>query len=188
MTGNFPRLTEILSVNFRNLTRFPSNLVVSPKSDKIVLDLSGNQINSLTYAVARYNRGDQGTRLYQNISKLWLTRNKISVFTHECLPKDLEELYLDNNHIARFQQSDINYFDSLVNRTNLRLRLGNNPYSCSCDSTPLFHFIKSRGANLEDQHTVKMKCDSQLVKSKLNQNMEILNNSEATGVVEVKPG
>ena len=147
------------------MTRFPSNLVlVSKKSDKIVLDLSGNQINNLTYAVARYNNGDEGARLYQNISQLFLTRNQISVFQHGCLPPDLEELYLDQNQISQFQQSDINYLDSLVDRTNLRLRLGNNPYSCSCDSTPLFHFIKNRGATLEDQHTVKMKCDSQLVK------------------------
>ena len=146
------------------MTRFPSNLVVSAKSDKIVLDLSGNQISNLTYAVSRYNNGDEGARLYQNISQLFLTRNQISVFQHGCLPRDLEELYLDKNHITKFQQSDINYFDSLVNRTNLRLRLGNNPYSCSCDSTPLFHFIKNRGAKLEDQHTVMMKCDSEQVK------------------------
>ena len=114
--------------------------------------------------MARYHNQDEGARLYQNISKLFLTRNQISVFQHGCLPPDLEELYLDQNQISQFQQSDINYLDSLVDRTNLRLRLGNNPYSCSCDSTPLFHFIKNRGATLEDQHTVKMKCDSQLVK------------------------
>ena len=114
--------------------------------------------------MARYNNLDEGAKLYQKISKLFLTRNEISVFKHGCLPPDLEELYLDQNHISQFSVYDINYFDSLVNRTKLRLRLGNNPYSCSCDSTPLFHFIKNRGAKLEDQHTVMMKCDSQLVK------------------------
>ena len=140
------------------MTRFPSNLVLSEKSEKIVLDLSGNQISNLTYAVARYNNLDEGARLYQKISKLFLTRNQISVFKHGCLPPDLEELYLDNNHISQFQQSDINYFDSLVNRTNLRLRLGNNPYSCSCQSTPLYHFIKNRGTKVEDQHLVTLRC------------------------------
>ena len=146
------------------MTRFPSNLVLSEKSEKIVLDLSGNQISNLTYAVARYNNLDEGARLYQKISKLFLTRNQISVFKHGCLPPDLEELYLDQNHISQFQQSDINYFDSLVNRTNLKLRLGNNPYSCNCDSTPLFHFIKNRGAKLKDQHTIRIKCDYLSVK------------------------
>ena len=164
MRGNFPGQAEHFSCYFRNLTRFPSNLVLSDKSEKIVLDLSGNQIENLTYAVARYHNQDEGARLYQNISKLFLTRNQISVFQHGCLPPDLEELYLDQNHISQFSVYDINYFDSLVNRTKLRLRLGNNPYSCSCDSTPLFHFIKNRGAKLEDQHTVMMKCDSQEVK------------------------
>ena len=173
------------------MTRFPSNLVLIEKSEKIVLDLSGNQISNLTYAVARYNNLDEGARLYQNISKLFLTRNQISVFKHERLPRDLEELYLDNNHISQFQQSDINYFDSLVNRTSLRLRLGNNPYSCSCQSTPLFHFIKNRGAKLEDQHTIRMKCDSEKVKIQTNNEISghySLGFTATPGVVEVKTG
>merc|ERR1719461_2081476 len=145
----------------RNLTRFPSNLLLIAKSDKIVLDLSGNQISNLNYAVERYTSGDESAKLYQKISKLFLTGNQISVFKHDCLPGDLEELYLDRNRISEFQQSDINYFELLINRTNLRLRLGNNPYSCSCDSTPLFHLIKNNGAKLNDTHTIMMKCDSQ---------------------------
>jgi hypothetical protein len=52
----------------------------------------------------------------------------------ESLPPDLKVLWLDNNLIERFQQTDINYFDSLINRTNLKLKLGHNPFSCSCDS------------------------------------------------------
>ena len=52
----------------------------------------------------------------------------------DSLPPDLKVLWLDNNQIERFQQTDINYFDGLVNRTSLRLKLGNNPYACSCDS------------------------------------------------------
>ena len=111
----------------------------------------------------RYNSRDEGAKLYQKISQLFLTRNQISVFKHGCLPPDLEELYLDRNRISEFQQSDINYFEDLIKRTNLRLRLGNNPYSCSCDSTPLFHLIKNRGAKLNDTHTIMMKCDSQQV-------------------------
>jgi len=71
----------------RNLTSLPSTLVLSDKSDKIVLDLSGNQIENLTYAVARYHNQDEGARLYQNISKLFLTRNQISVFQHGFCPR-----------------------------------------------------------------------------------------------------
>jgi hypothetical protein len=52
----------------------------------------------------------------------------------DSLPPDLKVLWLDHNQIQRFQQTDINYFDGLVNRTSLRLKLGHNPYSCSCDS------------------------------------------------------
>ena len=152
--------TELRSIilYFSELTRFPSNLVVSQRSRKIVLDLSGNNIQNLSYAVARYNEVDEAAKLFRNISKLYLSKNKIKVFHHFWLPNDLEELYLDNNDISQLQQSDINYFDSLVNRTNLRLRLGNNPYSCSCQSTPLYHFIKNRGTKVEDQHLVTLRC------------------------------
>ena len=138
---------------------------MSQKSKKIVLDLSGNNIQNLSYAVARYNEVDDKAKLFRNISKLYLSKNHIKVFHHFWLPNDLEELYLDNNQISQFQQSDINYFDSLVNRTKLKLRLGKNPYSCSCQSTPLYHFIKNRGAKVEDQHLVKLRCqDGEVLK------------------------
>ena len=149
------------------MTTFPSQLVLVRGSDTISLDMSSNRITNVSRAVESFYNSSVA-RHYANITRLYLSHNQIQTFNQESLPPALEELYLDNNHIARFQQSDINYFDSLVNRTNFRLRLGNNPYSCSCDSTPLFHFIKNRGAKLEDLHTVMMKCDSQLVKSKLN--------------------
>ena len=146
------------------LTRFPNNLVLSPKSEKIVLDLSGNQIQNLSYAVSRYYTNlDDDAKLYQNISRLRLSRNQITVFTHGCLPSDLEELYLDNNRISTFQQSDINYFDNLVQQSEsesrIKLKLGNNPYTCSCDTTPLYHFIKNRAAKV-DVDLIKMKCET----------------------------
>ena len=140
---------------------------MSQKSEKIVLDLSGNNIQNLSYAVARYKEEDEAAKLYQNISKLFLSRNQINEFHHFLLPHDLEELYLDNNHISEFHQSDINYFDSLVNRTKLRLKLGRNPYSCNCHSTPLYHFIKNRGAKVEDQHLITLKCETGEVKGLL---------------------
>ena len=146
------------------MTRFPNNLTLIQKYEKIVLDLSGNQIQNLSFAVSRYYSNQDEARLFQKISRLSLSRNKINVFNHGWLPPNLEELYLDNNRISKFQQSDINYFDNLVQQSNngIRLKLGNNPYSCSCDSSPLYHFVKNRGAKL-DQHLIKMKCDADQV-------------------------
>ena len=147
---------------YSGLTRFPNNLTLIQKSEKIVLDLSGNQIQDLSFAVSRYYSNQDEARLFQKISRLNLSKNQINVFNHGWLPPNLEELYLDNNRISKFQQSDINYFDNLVRRSTINgtsLKLGNNPYSCSCDSSPLYHFVKNRGAKL-DQHLIKMKCDA----------------------------
>ena len=144
------------------MTRFPNNLTLIEKSEKIVLDLSGNKIQDLSFAVSRYYSNHDEAKLFQKISRLSLSRNQINVFNHGWLPPNLEELYLDNNRISKFQQSDINYFDNLVRRSTINgtsLKLGNNPYSCSCDSSPLYHFVKNRGAKL-DQHLIKMKCDA----------------------------
>ena len=147
------------------MTRFPNNLTLIEKSEKIVLDLSGNQIQNLSFAVSRYYSNQDEARLFQKISRLSLSRNQINVFNHGWLPPDLEELYLDNNRISKFQQSDINYFDNLVRRSTINgtsLKLGNNPYSCSCESNPLYYFVKNRGDRL-DQHLIKMKCDADQV-------------------------
>ena len=144
-------------------------MVLSQKSQKIVLDLSGNQIQNLSFAVSRYYSNQDEAKLFQNISRLSLSRNQINVFNHGWLPSDLEELYLDNNRISKFQQSDINYFDNLVRDSTIngtRLKLGNNPYSCSCDSSPLYHFVKNRGARL-DQHTIKLKCEGEKMNRQL---------------------
>ena len=146
------------------MTRFPNNLTLIQKSEKIVLDLSGNKIQDLSFAVSRYYSNHDEAKLFQKISRLSLSGNEITVFNHSWLPPNLQELYLDNNRISKFQQSDINYFDNLVQQSNngTRLKLGNNPYSCSCDSIPLYNFVKNRGDRL-DQHLIKMKCDADQV-------------------------
>ena len=146
------------------MTRFPNNLTLIQKSEKIVLDLSGNKIEDLSFAVSRYYSNMDDAKLFQKISRLSLSGNKITVFNHGWLPPNLEELYLDNNRISKFEQSDIDYFDHLVQQSTTngtRLKLGNNPYSCSCDSSPLSYFVKNRGDML-DQHLIRLKCDAEV--------------------------
>merc|ERR1711988_1428854 len=133
-------------------------------------DLHGllQQIQDLSFAVSRYYSNQDKVKLFQKVSRLSLSRNQINVFNHSWLPPNLQELYLDNNRISKFQQSDINYFDNLVQKSinGTRLKLGNNPYSCSCDSNPLYYFVKNREDRL-DQHLIKMKCDADQTASQL---------------------
>ena len=143
-----------------NLTRFPSKLILAPGSNTISLDMSNNKIQNVSYAVERfYENPNNETLHYKNITKLYLSHNQISVFHQECMPPYLQELYLDNNQISSFKQSDVNFFDRLVDK-NLTMKLGNNPYECSCDSKAIYHFVRDRGAKIQDRNSLEIICDT----------------------------
>eukprot|EP00092_Neocalanus_flemingeri_P010223 GFUD01011014.1.p1 GENE.GFUD01011014.1~~GFUD01011014.1.p1 ORF type:complete len:847 (+),score=141.65 GFUD01011014.1:252-2792(+) len=142
----------------RSMTTFPTDLVLVEKhSDTIRLNMEHNQIQNLSKAVEKYYKTSNNN--YKYITHLYLSNNIIQTFHQECLPPNLKELFLDNNRIKSFKQTDINYFDSLVNRTNLELKLGNNLYECDCESRALFHFVKNRGSKIKDLNLVQLKCE-----------------------------
>ena len=71
------------------------------------------------------------------------------------MPPYLEELYIDNNLISSFRPSDVDFFNRLVDNSNLTMKLGNNPYKCSCDSKELYYFVKYGGGRIKDRYLVK---------------------------------
>ena len=71
------------------------------------------------------------------------------------MPPYLEELYIDNNLISSFRPSDVDFFNRLVDNSNLTMKLGNNPYKCSCDSKDLYYFVKYGGGRIKDRYLVK---------------------------------
>jgi len=147
----------IIDCSNKSMTTFPTSLVLVPKhSDTIRLHMEHNLIKNLSKAVERYYKTSNNN--YKFITGLYLSNNIIDSFHQECLPPDLNELFLDNNRISSFKQTDINYFDSLVNRTKLELKLGNNLYECDCNSRALFHFVKNRGSKIRDLDQVQLQC------------------------------
>merc|ERR550525_2237660 len=145
----------------QGLTQFPSRLILAPGSNTISLDMSDNNIQNVSFAVERfYQNVNNETLNYKSITKLNLSRNKIRIFHQECMPPNLEMLYLYNNSISSFRQSDVNFFDSLIDKTNLTMKFGNNPYECNCDSKALYHFVRNRGVKIEDRNLLKLKCDT----------------------------
>jgi len=148
----------LIDCSNKSMTTFPTKLVmVDQHSDSITLNMEHNRIQNLSQAVEKYYKTQNNN--YKNITKLYLSHNVISSFSQECLPPDLKELFLDNNRIESFKPTDINYFDSLVNRTKLELKLGNNPYVCDCKSRTLYHFIKNRGSKIKDLSLVQLECE-----------------------------
>merc|ERR1719376_1392207 len=117
------------------MTTFPTDLILVPNhSDTIRLHMEHNLIKNLSQAVERYYK----------------TSNNNYKF--------ITGLYLSHNIISSFKQTDINYFDSLVNRTKLELKLGNNLYDCDCNSRALYHFVKNRGSKIRDLEHVQLQC------------------------------
>ena len=140
------------------MTTFPSQLVLVRGSDTISLDMSSNRITNVSRAVESFYNSSVA-RHYANITRLYLSHNQIQTFNQESLPPALEELYLDNNQISGFKHSDINFFDSLTDRTQLRLKLSRNPYTCDCESTALYHFVRNKGGYIEDRHLISLACE-----------------------------
>ena len=139
------------------MTTFPTNLILVPKeSETIRLHMEHNLIRNLSKAVERYYKTSDNH--YHNITRLYLSNNIIESFHQECLPPNLNELYVDHNRIKSFKQTDINYFDTLVNKTKLELKLGNNLYECDCNSRALYHFVRNRWTKIKDVDQVKLHC------------------------------
>lgn len=147
----------IIDCSNKNMTTFPTNLILVPEqSDTIRLHMEHNLIRNLSKAVERHYK--TSNNLYHNITGLYLSNNIIESFHQECLPPNLNELYVDHNRIKSFKQTDINFFDTLVNRTKLELKLGNNLYECDCNSRALYYFVRNRWAKIKDVEQVKLHC------------------------------
>jgi protein toll len=121
--------------------------------------MTGNAISNLSKAVESYTRHPTNMTHYQDIKRLVLTGNSIGHFSHACLPPRLTLLDLDHNRLGSFTQADVNFFDQLIKDQGLKLKLGGNPYNCTCESRPLFNFIKNQGSKVLDLDAVRMQCD-----------------------------
>ena len=136
------------------MDRFPSRILLLDNSDTITLNMNNNIIQNISYAVQKFDKNsDNEAEHYKNITRLYLSNNKIKYFQQKSLPSNLEELYLDHNQISSFSQSDANYFDTLIEKRNLQLKLGSNPFACDCDSVPLFHLLKHRYKQILDRYS-----------------------------------
>ena len=141
---------------------FPSRLILHKDTAKISLNMNNNRIQNITYAVDRFRKNqDNEAKHYKNITKLYLSHNNIKIFHQECLPSQLEELYLDNNQITMFRFTDINYFDVLSTKTQIKLKLAKNPYDCDCNSKDLYHFVRNQGRQILDRGDITLNCEDE---------------------------
>ncbi len=142
----------------QKMNKFPDFLPLFKdfKDSKLEIHLEHNLISNLTEAVQHYF--DQKDSNFMEIEYLYLTGNLINEFHQSSLPPNLKALHIDENQIQSFFKPDLNYFDSLINQTKLELKLGKNPYLCSCDSQDLYHFMRDRGSFILDKSDVILAC------------------------------
>merc|ERR1711892_1029964 len=147
----------IMNCRSQNLTSFPENLVlVKGESDTIELHMENNALTSILE--------ESNGPFFQNISHLYLSDNKIIKFDRKMIPHNLQVLFLDNNRIERIGEEDLESLDMLVKKTGLKLKLNRNPFSCSCDSRGLYHFVQNREDFIQDAQEVSLKCEDQDMK------------------------
>ena len=87
------------------------------------------------------------------INHLDLSHNQISKIDVGHLPKTLTTLHLHNNQIESFSEGMISYLTGVQ-----KLKLGNNPYRCRCDSLPFIKFIKNFASRIEDKDNIQFHC------------------------------
>ena len=89
------------------------------------------------------------TRMPQNLKSDWLTQTS------------LKKIHLDHNFITNFKTETIDqkHLDGLE-----ELWLGDNPYSCDCDSELLYNFISQNSAKISDRDSVFLNCENGNIK------------------------
>jgi len=144
----------VMNCSSQNLTTFPQTLVlIEGESDSIQLHLENNSLTNII----------EGTKvdLFQNISQLFLSNNRIECINKEVIPENLKQLSLDNNRIEKIEEEDLEYLDGVISRYGLQLSLGKNPFHCSCDSRDLFHFVQNRKDIILDRNNITLKCEEE---------------------------
>jgi len=115
----------------------------------VSLHLEGNQIETVNRTTLA---------LWERVSELHLSGNKIDRLHHHLLSSQLRTLSLDNNRIATIPADTVTKLEAL---TNLSLRLGNNQFQCSCDNVRLVEFVQSHRERFLDWSNITIDCKDQ---------------------------
>ena len=133
----------------RNMTDLPQYWAGGSGHFSVSLHLEGNQIETVNRTTLA---------LWERVSELHLSGNKIDRLHHHLLSSQLRTLSLDNNRIATIPADTVTKLEAL---TNLSLRLGNNQFQCSCDNVRLVEFVQSHRERFLDWSNITIDCKDQ---------------------------
>ena len=141
--NRYYRETKIDCSN-QHLTSFPNLFLLNHESDSIILHLENNSLTDLPQEVLNMN--------YQNITHLYLGHNMLSEFTKDMIPAKLKHIELDHNRIEAFAEEDMRALENFVLEKDITLKLGNNPYSCSCDNKYFYNFVLATHQQIKGEY------------------------------------
>lgn len=85
---------------------------------------------------------------YKQVTKLIVNNNNIGVVELVNLPPKLRALHLENNNLKTFSEPVKNF---IMNRTNFKLSLSGNPWSCDCTNLEFMNFVQKLAySNISD--------------------------------------
>ncbi|MPC13160.1 Protein toll [Portunus trituberculatus] len=108
------------SIEFLNLSKYNNN------KPNYTLILANNRLTSLA-----------GLQIYTNLLNLVVPYNKLSSINTSHLPPNLKALDVRGNNLTNLSPAILDY----LNATDMSLKLGSNPWHCSCDMLDLFQFL-----------------------------------------------
>lgn len=147
----------VMDCEARNMTAFPQILPTVRDTDSVRLILKNNLIKTI---------GDEIENItdYELVEYIDLSDNRIESINHNFLPAGLKHLTLFNNNITSFSKETLEYLENATRSDNLTLQLGQNPYSCDCNSAPLYHFLQHYGnTSVKDFLNISLFCPHGLI-------------------------
>nr|AUZ62382.1 toll like receptor [Portunus trituberculatus] len=125
------------SIEFLNLSKYNNN------KPNYTLILANNRLTSLA-----------GLQIYTNLLNLVVPYNKLSSINTSHLPPNLKALDVRGNNLTNLSPAILDY----LNATDMSLKLGSNPWHCSCDMLDLFQFLHVPSRKVND--FTELQCES----------------------------
>ena len=147
----FNEAANMATVNCRNknLTTIPSFINLHFENvSSVNVDLSRNLINNLESLAF-----DKPLMESNKITAIDISHNQVDSFDTEYLPKNLKILDISYNKMATFSAASMNYIDTLD-----FVKLGNNPYECSCKNKQLKTYLSTKSP-VHDALDVSISCE-----------------------------
>lgn len=133
------------------LDAFPDKIPEMIGNPSISIHLENNKISNLTKVFGGFKTASP--KLWNSTTQLFLSNNHLKDLNKQYLPPQLKHITIDHNKMESISEQTLGY---LYNMT--KIKLGDNPYKCGCNSSNIYHFIKDRKSVIEDLEHTFLNC------------------------------